>query len=345
MVDYVDLQFATMLSSRLERFKIKSRNPYRINFRCPECGDSQTSKQKARGWLLENKDQTFVYYCHNCNASMSFGNFLKSIDPLAFKDYLAEKFVDKYGSSERKKIEEPVNENLEKIKPVFDEHPLKNIKKISQLKHDHPAKKYILDRKIPPDQHYRIFYAPKFKTWVNSMLPEKFQFKKDEPRIILPFLDKKGNLFGFSGRGFDPNGLRYITIMLYDDRPKIFGLDKVDFNSTYYVVEGAIDSLFLKNSVAMAGADGNTRGLENTENAVFVFDLEYRNKEIVRRVEKVIDKGVSVCLFPHSLSKYGKDLNEFVLNGLSPSQIQDYICRNTYKGLDAKIRLMELKKC
>ena len=344
MVDYVELQYATMLSNRLKLFKIKSRNPYRINFRCPECGDSQTSKSKARGWLLESKDQTFVYYCHNCGISMSFHNFLKSVDPYSYKEFLTEKFIEKHGAT-AKPEEIAVTENLEKIKLVFDEHPLKKIKKISQLKYDHPAKKYIDDRKIPPEQHYRIFYAPKFKTWVNSMLPDKLVFKKDEPRIVLPFLDKKGNIFGFSGRGFDPNGLRYMTIMLYDDKPKIFGLDKVDFSSTYYVTEGAIDSLFLHNAVAMAGADGNTDGLENIENAVFVFDLEYRNKEIMKRVEKVISKGVSVCLFPQSLSKYGKDLNEFVLNGLTTSQIQDFVKRNTYKGLAAKIKLIELKKC
>ena len=58
-----------------------------------------------------------------------------------------------------------------------------------------------------------------------------------------------------SARLFDPDGLRYITIM-FEEVPKIFGLDTVNFQEKYYVVEGALDSMFLSNAVAMAGADG-----------------------------------------------------------------------------------------
>jgi transcription elongation factor Elf1 len=339
MVDYVDLQHAMMLSNRLERFKVKKKSPYHINFRCVYCGDSQTSKTKARAWLLEDKYQSFRYFCHNCGESHSFAAFLKSFDTLLYNQYVSEKFIDKTKEHKDEKTDE-------KPKPVAEKYVnhLKNIKKISQLKFDHPAKEYILNRKIPSDQHYKIYYAPKFKTWVNSIIPDKFKFTKDEPRIILPFLDKKGNLFGLSARGFDPDGLRYITIMI-DERPKIFGLNEVDFSKRYYVLEGSIDSLFLDNAIAMAGADGNTNGLENVENAVFVFDLEYRNKEIMKRVEKIIDKGLNVCLLPKNMAKHGKDINEFVLNGVSPVYIQECIDANIYKGLSAKIRLAELKNC
>lgn len=341
MVDYVDLQHAMLLSNKLERFKVKSKNPYRINFRCVYCGDSQTSKVKARAWLLEDKYQSFRYFCHNCGESHSFHAFLKSFDNMLYNDYVSEKFIDK---TKEHKVDSKTEEQPKPVPKKYVDH-LKNIKKISQLKFDHPAKEYILKRKIPSDQHYKIYYAPKFKTWVNSIIPDKFTFTKDEPRIILPFLDKNGKLFGFSARGFDPNGLRYITIMINDDKPKIFGLNEVDFSKRYYVVEGAIDSLFLDNAIAMAGADGNVNGLDNLENAVFVFDLEYRNKEIMKRVEKIIDKGFNVCLFPKTMVKHGKDINEFVLNGVSPVHIKECIDANIYKGLSAKIRLVELKNC
>ena len=96
MIDFVDVQYAQSLAGRMERFKVTRTNPYRINFRCPLCGDSQKSRTKARGWLLE-KDNNFVYYCHNCGASHSFSYFLKIVDPLAFKDYVSEKFINKHG--------------------------------------------------------------------------------------------------------------------------------------------------------------------------------------------------------------------------------------------------------
>lgn len=336
MVDFVDLHYATMLSNRLERFRVRSTNPYKINFRCPACGDSQTSRTKARGWLLE-KDNSFHFYCHNCGASQSFSFFLKSVDNLVYNDYISEKFVKKV--SEEKPDEKTVLEKTKFEAPTFNTNPLKKLKKISQLGVDHPLKKYIVKRGIPPEHHYRMFYAQKFKTWINSIIPNKFEHVgKDEPRLVIPFIDKRGKVFGVSARGFDPKGIRYITIM-FDDRPKIFGLDKVDFNKKYYVVEGALDSMFLSNAVAMAGAEGSTAALQNVNNATFVFDLEYRNKEIIKRIDKVISNGHRVCIWPKEIKKYGKDINEMVMNGLDSNATEKLIIENTFSGLEAKLRL------
>jgi hypothetical protein len=209
------------------------------------------------------------------------------------------------------------------------------------LNWNHPIKKYIEKRKIPANQHYRLYYTPKFKGWINSIVPNKFEkVGKDEPRLVIPFLDDKKRVFGVSARGFDPNGIRYITIM-FDDRPKIFGLDTVDFNRQYYVVEGAIDSFFVKNSVAMAGADGNTSALlRASENAVFVFDAEPRNREIHKRMEKIIDAGYKICIWPSNVP--GKDINEMYLNGLT--NVESVIRENVFKGLEAKLKFMEWRK-
>jgi len=339
MADYVDVEHVMMLSNRLERFKIVHKSPYKYNFRCPFCGDSQKSKSKARGWLLENKQQSFTFYCHNCGESRSFNNFLKSIDPDGYRSYISQKFIDKNKGTPKEEL--PVTAELEEIKPVFNENPLKKIKKISQLKYDHPVKKYIQQRQIPSHQHYRMFYAPKFKTWINTVLPNKFEnFKKDEPRLILPFIDEENNVFGVSARGFDPDGLRYITIMFRDDKPKIFGLDKVNFEETYFVVEGGIDSFFLNNAIAMAGADGNMGGLRNHDNALIVFDNEPRNAEVHKRMEKTIKDGHRICIWPSWIEQ--KDINEMVLNGVT--DVQKIIIDNSYRGLQAQLKFSEWKK-
>ena len=336
MVDFVELKYATMLSNRLERFKIKNTNPYKINFRCHVCGDSQKSKIKARGWLLEsNTTHTFTYFCHNCGVSQSFTNFLKNLDNMLYNDYITEKYIDKR-KSEEKTVTKQEN-SFATPKPVFGD-PLQKIKKISQLSADHPVKQYIQKRQIPSAQHYRLYYAPKFMTWINSIIPNKFEkFEKDHPRLILPFIDEKGKCFGVSARGFDPNGLRYISIM-FEDKPKIFGLDKVNFNKKYYIVEGALDSLFLNNAIAMAGADGNTHFLP--ANGVFVFDNEPRNKEIHKRIEKLIRDGKSVCIWPSSIQQ--KDINDMILAGLQ--NIEKIIDANTFTGLEAKLKLMSWRK-
>lgn len=334
MVDIVELQYATMLSNRLDRFKVKSTNPYKINFRCPVCGDSQKSKAKARGWLLES-NQHFHFYCHNCGASLSFMNFLKTVDQMSYNDFVAARFIDKAKTETPNTSVTNTDDAFKKSKPSFDFDPLKKIKKVSQLSADHPVKLYIQKRKIPPNQHYRLFYAPKFMTWINTLIPGKFpNVEKDHPRLILPFLDENGKMFGCSARGFDPNGLRYISIML-EERPKIFGLDRVDFDRSYFVVEGAIDSLFLDNAIAMAGADGNVDGLKRLDNAIFVFDNEPRNKEIHKRMEKLIREGKRVCIWPANIQQ--KDINEMILFG--HTSIEKVIHSNTYTGLEASLKL------
>lgn len=337
-MDLVELQYATMMSSRLENFKITHRNPTKINFRCPLCGDSEKSKRKSRGWLLEDqKTQVFHYFCHNCGASMPFFKFLRTIDPNTYNDYITAKYVDHYRNKSANTTEMVFE------KPVFDYkiNHLSKIKKMSQLSADHPAKLYIEKRQIPSSKHYRLYYAPKFMTWINMIIPNKFEkIQKDEPRLILPLFDENKNLFGVSARSFDPKGLRYISIMFDETKKKIFGLDEVNFKKTYMIVEGALDSLFLSNAIAMVGADASTSSLQHLENAIVVFDNEPRNKEIHRRMEKIINAGLKICIWPSHIRE--KDINDMFLNGVK--DIEKIITDNTFSGLQATLQLTTWRK-
>lgn len=344
-MNLVDLKYCGFLSIRLERFKIKSTHPYKANCRCPLCGDSQKSKSKTRGWIIE-KDNTAFFHCFNCGASHPMWRFLKITEPSLYNDYVVDTKLEKasYKASIPKDIA-PLD-TLTMPVPSFRKtgSPLLAIKKFSTLRPDHPARGYVNKRLIPTKAHHRMYYAPKFNTWVNSIIPDKLpQPERDKPRLILPFLDESGELFGFQGRAFDMDSLRYITIMLDESRPKIFGLDKVDFTKKYYIVEGPIDSLFLSNAVAMAGADGNAKGLSDMGNAVFVFDNEPRNKDIVKRMEIMIDRGYQVCIWPSALAE--KDINDMVLAGRSSADVELMIDQNTYSGLAGRLQMSTWKRC
>lgn len=345
-MNHIDLKYVGILSTRLDRFSIKAHSPYRANCRCPLCGDSQKSKSKTRGWFLE-KDNSAIYYCHNCGASMGLRKFLEIQQPALYHEYVTDSLLEKRKLKEystKKEDIKPLDKLVHK-RPKFtkDKSPLLKIKKVSSLSSDHPVKKYVEKRQIPTKQHYRLYYAPKFNKWVNTMLPDKLSEEYDEPRLVTPFIDRNGNLFGFAGRSFDPKAnLRYITIMLDEDQNKIFGLDQVDFDKKYYVTEGQIDSLFLPNAIAMAGADGNAHDLN--DNAVYVFDNEPRNKEIVMRMQKVIDRGHKIVIWSEKLQRYGKDINDMVLSGLSPVDIEMILDNNTYKDLEAKLALTIWKR-
>ena len=342
-MNFIDLKYAGILSTRLDKFSVKSNSPYRANVRCPICGDSQKSKTKARGWIL-GKNNSAIYYCHNCGASMSMGNLLRAVQPALYDEYIVDRKLDKDLFKKEEPKEKPLDKLLKK-QPKFTKgnSPLLKIKKVSSLNFSHPVKKYIENRQIPASRHYKLYYAPKFNTWVNSIIPDKLPTERDEPRLVLPFIDESGDLFGFTGRAFDKKSLRYITIMLDESKPKVFGLDSVDFSKKYYVVEGPIDSLFLTNAVAMAGADGNLKGLSNVDNAVFVFDNEPRNKDVVARMERLLEAGHKVVMWPEKI--VDKDINDMILSGLLQQDIELILDVNTYSGLEGKLKLSYWRKC
>jgi hypothetical protein len=145
-------------------------------------------------------------------------------------------------------------------------------------------------------------------------------------------------MFGYQGRSMAPKAkIRYITIMLDDSKTKIFGMDRVNEDETIYVTEGPFDSMFLSNSIAMCGSDVN---LKNTDyNVVYVFDNEPRNKEIVLKYTKAIDAGNQIVIWPQHIIE--KDINEMVIAG---HNVQSVVESNTYKGLEAKLKLTEWKK-
>jgi DNA primase len=309
--------------------------------RCVYCGDSQSNKSKARGYLFP-KEGKVIYKCHNCGKGASLNNFIKEINPQLHKEYSLERFSD--GKSKRS-LSTGKTKSIKRFsnRPRYLKTPLGKLKKISQLALDHPARKYVEKRLIPTDKHFKLFYAPKFYAFAEQF-GYKFDIKGDEPRLIIPFINGNGELMGFQGRAFGKTSLRYITIKVDEDAPKIFGIDSIDRSKPVYVVEGPIDSMFLDNCVAMGGADLTEASLKyvGTKDLVFVFDNEPRNKEILSRIEKIIDMGYNISLFPESIEQ--KDINDMVLSGIDPVELQVLISRNTVSGLAAKAKLSEWRK-
>lgn len=340
-MDWLDTKYANMLSLRLERFKRVNNN---FNFRCPVCGDSKKNKSKTRGWILSDNVKA-RFYCHNCSASMSFPKFLKYIDNNMYFEYVKERLLDKAGGTVLREKKPDFTVTMKK--PEFVKNTgLTSLKKISSLPINHPAKVYIQSRCIPPDTHHKLFYAPKFASWVNSQLPGKMRDMKDEPRLIIPFLDENKQLFGFQGRSFRKNDdLKYITILLDESKPKMFGLDTVDPKKTVYAFEGPIDSLFIPNSVASAGGRIDTNLMLTflpKSNIVIVYDNEPRNKETIDKMESAIDLGYKIVIWPESVKE--KDINDMILSGNTSSYIKDILDMNIYNGLTAKLKLTTWKK-
>jgi transcription elongation factor Elf1 len=341
---WLDQKYASLVGTQLEQFKVIKTKPYSARFRCPVCGDSKTNRFKTRGYFYEHTDRINMK-CHNCGHSSSLQKFIQLVNPVLYTEYRLEYIKNSDGSNTEPQVF--VNDVTKfSTRRIDNFDPFKELRKISQLPHDHTAKKYILDRKIPSNTHYRIYYAPTYYHWVNSFVPDKFNDKAlalDEPRIVLPFIDEKGYVFGFTGRAIrSSTSLRYSTIILDDTKQKVFGLDTLNKNKTVYIVEGPIDSLFLENCLAMAGSDVNFNLLADPNNLVVIYDNEPRNKEIVSKINKAINGGFKVCIWPEYINQ--KDINDMIKGGHSGASIQAIIDQNTYNGLSAKMRMQSWSK-
>lgn len=340
---WLDTKYLLMLSGRLRNFKQKTNHLY--NMSCPFCGDSKKDKTKARGFVFP-KNGKLRFFCHNCNVpGINIPKLIQQVDPGLFDEYLREKIAD--NPQPRQKTDVEIFADKMKPPKFHSNTPLKALRKISSFKPDSIIKKWVDDRKIPTKYHYKLFFCKEFKAWVNTIIPDKFEnTEHDEPRLIIPLLDRDGNLFGFQGRSFKKNAkLRYITIMLDDDMPKLYGLDTYDERLQIYALEGPIDSMFLPNAIASAGSDV-TSNLdyisEDKSKFVIVYDNEPRNKEICDKIEKAIEAGYPVCIWPESIKE--KDVNDMILAGMKTRKIVETINDNTYTGLEAKLRFQTWKK-
>ena len=338
---YIDVKFLTQISHRFELFQKK--NDYLWNVRCPICGDSQKNRRKMRGYFFR-KDNDLMYKCHNCGHGAHFGNMLKQLDSLLYKEYVMERYAEgghrkKQGSE--KTVKEVVKTEPKKTGPLWT----RLMDCVYDLPAEHEAVEYINLRHLPKESHKRLYYVDNIKNIVQLNNKYKESIKTTEPRLAIPFVNREGKLTALSLRGMRGEALRYVLVKIDEDAPTVFGLDYVDENSPITVVEGPLDSLFIENSIACAGTSFNKIDELNLpkENMTIVFDNQPKNTDVCRLMQKYIKLGYKICIWPENIA--GKDINDMVIDGMEQSEIQQVIKNNTYKGLQAEMKFATWRKC
>ena len=354
---YIDRKFLGFVSSKLEQFKQKQTDLY--NFRCPYCGDSKKNKLKARGYVYR-KSNDYFFICHNCGKSTTFAKLLEHVDGTTYKQYILERYsagetgnhnykkpdfeelkgnafarFQSVGSVSARDTEE--NKSVSRTWRAFAHYSVKN------LPAEHYARDYIKNRKIPERYWDEILFVPKFLDFLDKEFPNhgKDEVPNDD-RIVLLYTNERGEITNVAGRALSDTKIRYVTVKVTDEK-KLFGLHRLRKQSKIYVLEGQFDSYFVQNSVASGDSNlGGVAAVFPELNVTLVYDNEPRNRDIVKQIEKSIDRGYSVCLFPDSVK--GKDVNEMVQNGLTIDEIKDIIDNNTFSGLSAKLKFTHWKR-
>jgi hypothetical protein len=339
---YIDAKYINLVSNRLERFQWKK--PTLAACRCPVCGDSSKTKSKVRFYFYEKGGEFFVR-CHNCDYSTTLGGFLKRMDGNLHRQYCFETLRDRNDRGYQRETEKPKPKKI-----VLPENEvLEDIPCLSDLPSSHPAVEWATSRMLPKDRLSLLYYAENFAEFISKIDPEANV--GDDPRVVIPIFTHTGALTGAQGRTLTRTGgggreIRYITIKADKSGGRMwYGLERVNKDEPIIVVEGPIDSLFLKNGVAMLGLSDPLNvpvGLP-TDKLVYALDNEPRNKQVVEAMEALVDAGRAVCIWDVRVNGI-KDINDMIKKGFKAGEIESLIRQNAHTGLSAKLAINRWKR-
>ena len=338
----VESKYIRLISSRLRNFKQKK--DYLWNFSCPICGDSKKNLNKARGYVF-SKGTNLFYSCHNCGSGISLGNLIKQVDSSLYKEFILERY--KSGESGFSNFKHPTFDiPTPRFDKVVKEKTFEHAEWVSKLPSGHFCLLYCTNRRFLSVMGDNLLFTPNYKKFCDALVPNHGKEITADARLVIPFYDKYNTLIGVSGRALENSDykLRYVTLRTTESQDKlIYGMDKVNTNELVRIVEGPIDSMFLSNCVASGdSALIQTAKLIDAENKVLIFDNQQRNKELVKLMEDAIKLSYNVVIWPDTIKE--KDINEMVMAGVSPDEIEEIISSNTFTGLRAQMKFISWKK-
>ena len=95
--------------------------------------------------------------------------------------------------------------------------------------------------------------------------------------------------------------------------------------------------MFIPNCISVNGACYQDPLIEQIKtNLTIIPDNERRNKEVCRQIEKMINGGFKVCLWPEGLPF--KDINEAIQVGYTTDELLQIINDNVVCGLSGRIK-------
>lgn len=175
-------------------------------------------------------------------------------------------------------------------------------------------------------------------------------------RLVIPFNDRNGKCIFYQTRTIvetSPPRPKYLSKMNSDKT--LFNYDNLKTSSDHiFITEGPIDSFFIKNSVAVAGIQQKSKeSLTLAQKSqldkmwlttkVWVLDSQYSDHTSRIKSEKLLEQGECVFIWPESLGKRFKDVNEVCVNFSIDEITNKFILDNTYCGLRGLVKIKQIK--
>lgn len=321
--------------SKFNTYSAKVRQTSRyLNGCCPICREGNSWNVKKRLFYFLNDDYLF---CHNCNRSWFPYSWVKEVTNLSYKE-IREELKD-YDYDETYSLW--VENETEKVftLPVLPGECV-NLKDELQLKYF--STNSVVNEVYKYCKSRRLFTAINSPKTFYCCLNDKFHGN----RLIIPFYSDSGKIDCYISRSVLKTDSKAKYLMKFGSKKPIFNLDKVDENYPYiFIFEGQIDSMFVKNGVAISGVyltDEQEQEIIQKfpfHKIVWVLDnYRFEEKDVVAVIVEKLENNQQVFLYEGEFSQY-KDLNEYCTK-----KEQDYIdpallLKGSYSGQKGLLKM------
>lgn len=299
-------------SKKIVKYYPSEKNPTRLNFACPYCGDSSQNLLKKRGNLWTNR---FEYHCFNCGKHRDAIDFFSDFNVSLHRDIkfflLDFKREETQSLSFDKKISSL--DNLKRLAVPISMFKEKGL--VSPLD-DTECLLYLRSRCLDKFHDNFLYDKKTKKLWILNKFEDKvvgIQVRSLKVKNYLSYNITEIYLALGAFLKIDEQNREQLNSLSL-----IFGICEVDFNQEFTIFEGPIDRLFVNNSIATTGITKGKHDYDSYEKARYFSDSDkdginfmtskIKNKKKVFLWKKFYDE----CGIPERDRKNIKDLNDIV---------------------------------
>lgn len=301
-----------------------------INGECPVCGEGESRGKKKRFFYFLNDD---YMYCHNCNLSWTPYWWIKEVTGMSFKEIKADIF-NYTGEDIQFELMQIRSDDTEKEFELPDlPGECVNLRNPQQMKFYNDnfivkkAKKYCEDRRL-----FTAINAPKH---LYVCIKDNYH----NNRLVIPYMEDNNKIGCYVSRSLLDNDKRAKYLIKFNSDKPIFNFNKIDESYPYiFLFEGQIDSMFVKNGVAISGIHLTNKQEKLIDSyfpfhkRIWVFD-NYRNEgsEVRKKIVEKLKSGETVFLYDDEFSNF-KDLNDFCTKKEKDFVDPSLILNSSYTG-------------
>ncbi len=303
------------------------------NAECPICKEGKSAGRSRRLYYFPNKQ---YFYCHNCCKSWKPFDWVKEVTNLSVAEILKQNQIKQQTPSKIEKYQKKFK--TISATPSIEDLPENSIDLTDEFQYDYfkdneyvkLAKQYCIER--------RLFTA------LNSC--KKFYISLEDRihrnRLIIPFFGENNKVECYQTRALtEKQSPRYLT---KQGDKTIFNISNIDSSIPYvFIFEGPIDSMFVKNGLAMASLAPTQKQQRILQNLIgyeqiYVFDNDKNNSQTTKRILKHVREGKRIFIWPKEISKF-KDFNEMCCQLQLDEIPWKFIAKNSTMGVDAEVKI------